>query len=214
MDKFERHTGVAAAMLRGNVDTDAIIPSREMKRVSKDGLGEGLFAGWRYLEQGGREPNPDFVLNQPAYEETSILFSGPNFGCGSSREHAVWALAEFGIRAIIAPGFGAIFANNCVRNGLLPLVLEDVLVSEIAAWTRYLPTQVSSGGPPAVPCASLPAASTLGAVSGSSVPPIAISRAARARKPAPIWPVRPLWPPPRCAVRSPIPGSCCRDPLR
>lgn len=139
MDKFERHTGVAAAMLRGNVDTDAIIPSREMKRVSKDGLGEGLFAGWRYLEQGGREPNPDFVLNQPAYEETSILLSGPNFGCGSSREHAVWALAEFGIRAIIAPGFGAIFANNCVRNGLLPLVLEDVLVSEIAAWTSEDP---------------------------------------------------------------------------
>lgn len=140
MEKFDRHCGVAAAILRGNVDTDAIIPSREMKRVSKRGLGEGLFAGWRYREQGSRVANTDFVLNQPGYEATSILLSGPNFGCGSSREHAVWALAEYGIRAIIAPGFGAIFANNCVRNGLLPVVLEDNVVSEIAAWCALDPT--------------------------------------------------------------------------
>jgi 3-isopropylmalate/(R)-2-methylmalate dehydratase small subunit len=139
MNKFEQHCGVAAAILRGNVDTDAIIPSREMKRVSKQGLGAGLFAGWRYLEQGGRTPNPDFVLNQPGYEETSILLSGPNFGCGSSREHAVWALAEYGIRAIVAPGFGAIFANNCICNGLLPLVLDDADVDEIAGWSGQDP---------------------------------------------------------------------------
>jgi 3-isopropylmalate/(R)-2-methylmalate dehydratase small subunit len=139
MEKFLQHCGVAAPILRGNVDTDAIIPSREMKRVSKLGLGEGLFAGWRYLEQDGRELNPDFILNQPAYENTTILLSGANFGCGSSREHAVWALAEFGIRAVIAPGFGAIFANNCVRNGLLPLELDDAAVREIATWVERDP---------------------------------------------------------------------------
>ena len=139
MDKFEQHRGVAAPILRDNVDTDAIIPSREMKRVSKLGLGEGLFAGWRYLSQGGREANPEFVLNKPPYKDTSILLSGPNFGCGSSREHAVWALREYGIRAIIAPGFGAIFANNCVRNGLLPLVLDDRQIREIADWVQLDP---------------------------------------------------------------------------
>jgi len=139
MDKFEQHCGIAAPILRGNVDTDAIIPSREMKRVSKRGLGGGLFAGWRYLQQGEREPNPDFVLNKPEYAGTSILLSGPNFGCGSSREHAVWALAEFGIRAILAPGFGSIFANNCVRNGLLPLVLEDTVIQTIADWVSEDP---------------------------------------------------------------------------
>ena len=140
MKKFGQHRGVAAPLLRGNVDTDAIIPSREMKRVSKLGLGQGLFAGWRYLAQGGREENPEFVLNQPGYEGASILLSGPNFGCGSSREHAVWALAEFGIRAVIAPGFGAIFANNCVRNGLLPVELDATAVQEIATWVAQDPT--------------------------------------------------------------------------
>lgn len=139
MEKFLQHQGVAAPILRANVDTDAIIPSREMKRVSKLGLGEGLFAGWRYLEQDGRDENPEFILNKPDYSETSILLSGPNFGCGSSREHAVWALKEYGIRAIIAPGFGAIFANNCVRNGLLPLVLKGAVIEEIAEWVTQDP---------------------------------------------------------------------------
>jgi len=139
MEKFKQHCGIAAPILRGNVDTDAIIPSREMKRVSKRGLGEGLFAGWRYLQQGEREPNPEFVLNKPEYAGATILLSGPNFGCGSSREHAVWALAEFGIRAIVAPGFGSIFANNCVRNGLLPLVLEDAVIQTIADWVSEDP---------------------------------------------------------------------------
>ena len=137
--KFTQHRGIAAPILRGNVDTDAIIPSREMKRVSKLGLGEGLFAGWRYREVGTREANPDFVLNQPAYTGCSILLSGPNFGCGSSREHAVWALREYGIRAVIAPSFGAIFANNCIRNGLLPLVLDEGPIAAIAAWVEANP---------------------------------------------------------------------------
>ena len=139
MKKFTRHRGVAAPILRANVDTDAIIPSREMKRVSKRGLGAGLFAGWRYEGQGSRDPNPEFVLNRTEYAGTSILLSGPNFGCGSSREHAVWALAEYGIRAIIAPGFGTIFAGNCVRNGLLPMVLDKDAVEAIAGWVEHDP---------------------------------------------------------------------------
>jgi 3-isopropylmalate/(R)-2-methylmalate dehydratase small subunit len=140
-EKFQQHLGIAAPLLRANVDTDAIIPSREMKRVSKHGLGEGLFAGWRYLEQGGRDNNPDFILNQADYAGASILLSGPNFGCGSSREHAVWALKEFGVRAIIAPDFGAIFANNCIRNGLLPLQLAEADISRIARWVALNPVQ-------------------------------------------------------------------------
>ncbi|MFV8819317.1 3-isopropylmalate dehydratase small subunit [Haliea sp. E17] len=132
MRKFTVHRGVAAPLLRVNVDTDAIIPSREMKLVSKQGLGEGLFAGWRYTAPGGREPDSCFVLNRPEYSGASILLSGRNFGCGSSREHAVWALAEYGIRAIIAPSFGVIFQGNCERNGILPVVLDDSAVQAIA----------------------------------------------------------------------------------
>jgi len=132
MEKFTTHTGVAAALLRSNVDTDAIIPSREMKTVSKTGLAGGLFAGWRYLDVAARTPNPDFVLNRPEQRGSSILLSGLNFGCGSSREHAVWALKEYGIRAIIAPSFGAIFAGNCVRNGILPVVLTEAQITELA----------------------------------------------------------------------------------
>lgn len=131
MDKFTVHTGVAAALLRNNIDTDAIIPSREMKTVSKTGLAGGLFAGWRYV--AARDPNPDFVLNRPNQRGSSILLAGLNFGCGSSREHAVWALKEYGIRAIIAPSFGAIFAGNCVRNGILPVVLSESQVAALAA---------------------------------------------------------------------------------
>ncbi|MEH6580302.1 MAG: 3-isopropylmalate dehydratase small subunit [Halioglobus sp.] len=141
MEKFQQHSGVAAPLLRANVDTDAIIPSREMTRVSRQGLSSGLFAGWRYLQQSSREPDPAFILNQPDYENTSILLSGSNFGCGSSREHAVWALAEYGIRAIIAPGFGGIFASNCVRNGLLPLELDEACVQAIAAWVAEDPRE-------------------------------------------------------------------------
>lgn len=136
MDKFTVHTGVAAPLLRINIDTDAIIPSREMKRVSKTGLGDGLFAGWRYTAPGGREPNPEFVLNRPVFKAASILLAGVNFGCGSSREHAVWALKEYGFRAIVAPSFGAIFYNNCIRNGLLPLELPEDVVQSLATATR------------------------------------------------------------------------------
>jgi len=132
MRKFDVLTAVAAPLIRANVDTDAIIPSREMKSVSKHGLAEGLFAGWRYTTIGGREADPQFVLNQPAYSGTQILLSGENFGCGSSREHAVWALLEYGIRAVVAPSFAPIFHGNCVRNGILPVRLDAASIARLA----------------------------------------------------------------------------------
>ncbi|MDP2325584.1 MAG: 3-isopropylmalate dehydratase small subunit [Gammaproteobacteria bacterium] len=132
MERFTTLTAIAAPLLRVNVDTDAIIPSREMKRVSKDGLAEGLFAGWRYQSPSTREENPDFILNREPYRRARILLSGMNFGCGSSREHAVWALREWGIRAVIAPSFGAIFQGNCVRNGIVPVVLNNAVVESLA----------------------------------------------------------------------------------
>jgi 3-isopropylmalate/(R)-2-methylmalate dehydratase small subunit len=124
MEKFATLTSVAVPLIRDNVDTDAIIPSREMKSVSKQGLADGLFAGLRYTAIGGRQPNPDFVLNDPLYAGTRILLGGHNFGCGSSREHAVWALAEYGFRAIVAASFNPIFRGNCVRNGIVPVELD------------------------------------------------------------------------------------------
>ncbi len=139
LEPFVQWRGVAAPLLRPNIDTDAIIPSREMKRVSKAGLGEGLFAGERYVSASGREPDPSFILNQPGFRDCSIILAGPNFGCGSSREHAVWALKEYGIRSIVAPSFGAIFANNCVRNGLLPVPLPQQQVEDLADWVLEAP---------------------------------------------------------------------------
>ncbi len=136
MRPFTVLNGVAAPLLRPNVDTDAIIPSREMKGVSKKGLAGGLFAGWRYTSISDRTPNPSFVLNDPAHAGATILLGGENFGCGSSREHAVWALAEYGFRAIIAPSFSPIFQNNCLQNGILaacvPLETIERLAAEIA----------------------------------------------------------------------------------
>ena len=119
----------AIPLIVNNIDTDLIIPSREMKSVSKVGLADGLFAGWRYKEIGGREINPDFVLNRPEYSDASILLAGENVGCGSSREHAAWALIEYGIRVVIAPSFNPIFRGNCVRNGILPVQLDPSPIS-------------------------------------------------------------------------------------
>lgn len=133
MEKFTVLRAVAAPLLRANVDTDAIIPSREMKAVSKTGLADGLFAGWRYTSIGGRDLNADFVLNKPAYAGTRILLGGDNFGCGSSREHAVWALFEYGIRAVVAPSFSPIFYGNCIRNGIAPVRLAAPDIAAIAA---------------------------------------------------------------------------------
>jgi 3-isopropylmalate/(R)-2-methylmalate dehydratase small subunit len=130
-EAFTTLTAIAAPLLRDNVDTDAIIPSREMKSTGKTGLAGGLFAGWRYLD-AERTPNPEFVLNQPDFADARILASGVNFGCGSSREHAVWALAEYGVRCIIAESFAPIFHGNCIRNGIAPVMLEHQAIAELA----------------------------------------------------------------------------------
>ena len=139
MEAFKSLTAVAAPIVRANVDTDIIIPSREMKSVSKTGLSAGLFAGWRYVAIGSREPNPEFVLNRPEYAAARIVLGGENFGCGSSREHAVWALHEYGFRSVIAPSFSPIFFGNCVRNGIVPVRLPLPIVQSIATWVERDP---------------------------------------------------------------------------
>ena len=139
MMPFTRHCGVALPMLRDNIDTDAIIPSREMRTVSRSGLAAGLFAPWRYLDPDARTPNPEFALNQSEYNGASILLAGDNFGCGSSREHAVWALMESGFRAVIAPSFATIFCNNALRNGLLTVALARYDLDELVAWVNADP---------------------------------------------------------------------------
>lgn len=131
---FVELTAVAAVLLRENIDTDAIIPSREIRAVAKTGLADGLFANWRYLPGRGRTPDPEFVLNKPACRDCRILITGENLGCGSSREQAVWALAEYGFRVLVAPSFNTIFHRNCVRNGLLPARLDSEAVARLAAW--------------------------------------------------------------------------------
>jgi 3-isopropylmalate/(R)-2-methylmalate dehydratase small subunit len=144
MEKFTVHTGLVVPLDRENVDTDAIIPKQFLKSIKRTGFGPHLFDAWRYLDTGEpgmdltrRRPNPDFVLNQPMYQGASILLARKNFGCGSSREHAPWALQQYGFKAIIAPSYADIFYNNCFKNGLLPIVLLDFqvdhLFTEVAA---------------------------------------------------------------------------------
>ena len=148
MQKFNVHQGLVAPMDRENVDTDAIIPKQFLKSIKKTGFGVNLFDEWRYLDHGepgqdpaSRRPNPDFVLNQPRYAGASILLARKNFGCGSSREHAPWALDQYGFRCVIAPSFADIFFNNCFKNGLLPIVLPESTVAklfdEVAAFPGY-----------------------------------------------------------------------------
>ena len=138
MQKFTVHQGLAAPMDRENVDTDAIIPKQFLKSIRKTGFGPNLFDAWRYLDAGfpgqdplSRRPNPDFVLNQPRYKGASVLLARKNFGCGSSREHAPWALDQYGFRAIIAPSYADIFFNNSFKNGLLPIVLPEAQVAQL-----------------------------------------------------------------------------------
>lgn len=129
MNPFRIHTGLVAPLDRSNVDTDQIIPKQFLKRIERTGFGEFLFFDWRYLSDG--QANPSFVLNEPRYRGASILVAGKNFGCGSSREHAPWALAEYGFRVVIAPSFADIFANNCFKNGMLPIALSDTDVADL-----------------------------------------------------------------------------------
>ncbi|WP_457425138.1 3-isopropylmalate dehydratase small subunit [Roseateles sp. P5_E7] len=158
MDKFTIHKGLVAPMDRDNVDTDAIIPKQFLKSIKRSGFGPNLFDEWRYLDHGepGQDPasrkhNPEFVLNQPRYAGASVLIARSNFGCGSSREHAPWALQQYGFRAILAPSFADIFFNNCFKNGLLPIVLPESAIArlfdEVYAFPGYqlivdLPRQV------------------------------------------------------------------------
>ena len=148
MTPFRIHTGLVAPIDRENVDTDAIIPKQFLKSIKKSGFGPNLFDEWRYLDHGEpgqdpatRRPNPDFVLNQSRYKGASVLLARKNFGCGSSREHAPWALEQFGFRALIAPSYADIFYNNCFKNGLLPVQLPDHevtrLFDEAAAFIGY-----------------------------------------------------------------------------
>jgi 3-isopropylmalate/(R)-2-methylmalate dehydratase small subunit len=148
MDKFTIHHGLVAALDRANVDTDAIIPKQFLKSIKRTGFGPNLFDAWRYLDRGepgidnSRRPlNPDFALNQPRFRGASILLARKNFGCGSSREHAPWALIDYGFRAVIAPSFADIFFNNCYKNGLLPVQLPesavDRLFHEVAAFPGF-----------------------------------------------------------------------------
>jgi len=148
MTPFRIHTGLVAPLDRENVDTDAIIPKQFLKSIKRSGFGPNLFDEWRYLDHGEpgqdpatRRPNPDFVLNQPRYQGASVLLARKNFGCGSSREHAPWALDQYGFRAIVAPSYADIFFNNCFKNGLLPIVLPEEQVArlfdEAAAFIGY-----------------------------------------------------------------------------
>jgi len=134
MQRFQKHTGLVAPLDRANVDTDQIIPKQFLKRIERTGFGEFLFYDWRYLPDG--QPNSAFVLNEPRYRGASILVADKNFGCGSSREHAPWALGEFGFRVIVAPSFADIFANNCFKNGMLPIALKEEQVREIMTRAR------------------------------------------------------------------------------
>ncbi len=138
MQAFTVHKGLVAPMDRENVDTDAIIPKQFLKSIARAGFGPNLFDAWRYLDPGepgqdpaSRKPNPDFVLNQPRYQGASVLIARANFGCGSSREHAPWALDQYGFRALIAPSFADIFFNNCFKNGLLPIQLPESQVAKL-----------------------------------------------------------------------------------
>ncbi|MFN4263357.1 MAG: 3-isopropylmalate dehydratase small subunit [Thioalkalivibrionaceae bacterium] len=146
MKAFTQHCGIAAPLDRANVDTDAIIPKQYLKSVRRSGFGVNAFDDWRYLDPGepgsdhaARRPNPDFVLNQAPFDEATVLLARDNFGCGSSREHAVWALEDFGFRAVIAPSFADIFFNNCFKNGVLPVVLPSQVVDHLFVLAREAP---------------------------------------------------------------------------
>ncbi len=134
MNTFTQHSGTLTPLYRPNIDTDQIIPKQFLKRIERSGYGEFLFYDWRYRSNG--EPIPDFVLNDPRYAGSSILVAGPNFGCGSSREHAPWSLMDHGFRAVIAPSFADIFYNNSLKNGLLPVILPETAVERLVRWAE------------------------------------------------------------------------------
>src|SRR5689334_8374478 len=137
MQPFSKHTGLVAPMDRVNVDTDQMVPKQFLKALTREGFGRTLFYDWRYLP--GEKPNPDFVLNAPRYQGASVLVARANFGCGSSREHAPWALGDYGFRALLAPSYADIFFNNCFKNGMLPIVLPESAVDRLFADVAVFP---------------------------------------------------------------------------
>jgi 3-isopropylmalate/(R)-2-methylmalate dehydratase small subunit len=141
MTPFKNETGVVAPLDRANVDTDQIIPKQFLKRIERTGFGKFLFYDWRYLSDG-KTPNPEFELNAPELAGATILLAGRNFGCGSSREHAPWALSDYGFRALIAPSFADIFYNNCFKNGILPVTLPEETVGELFARAHEQPRYI------------------------------------------------------------------------
>jgi 3-isopropylmalate/(R)-2-methylmalate dehydratase small subunit len=168
MDKFQSFTGVVCPLDRANVDTDAVIPKQFLKSIKRTGFGPNLFDEWRYLDRGepgrdnsGRPVNPEFVLNDPRYREAQILLARENFGCGSSREHAPWALADFGFRVLVAPSFADIFFNNCFKNGILPIELPAEQVDALFK---------EAGGPAALRIAVDLPSQLLTPSSGESIP--------------------------------------------
>ncbi|MBF0512038.1 MAG: 3-isopropylmalate dehydratase small subunit [Candidatus Omnitrophica bacterium] len=155
MEPFKTHTGIAAFLNRVNIDTDAIIPKQFLKKIEKAGFGKHLFHEWRYLDYEGTQENPDFILNKEPYRKATVLVARDNFGCGSSREHAPWALGDFGFKIIIAPSFADIFYNNCVKNGILLVRLKSKEVEEVftfvennkgAVISAHLPDQTVTAG--------------------------------------------------------------------
>ena len=137
MTGFKKHTGVAVPLDAANVDTDAIIPKQFLQKVSRIGFGKHLFHDWRFLDDAGKQPNPEFVMNHPRYEGASVLVARENFGCGSSREHAPWALADYGICAMIAPSFADIFYGNSINNQMVPVRLKEQEVDEIFSYIEH-----------------------------------------------------------------------------
>lgn len=140
MEAFTTLTGKVMPLNRVNVNTDEIIPAKYLKTIRRTGFADGLFANWRYTSDG--KPNPDFLLNQPRYQGASILLAGDNFGCGSSREHAPWAIGEYGFRCLIAPGFADIFYNNCFNNSILPVTLSEAIVQDLFAEAEAVETYI------------------------------------------------------------------------
>jgi len=144
MEPFKHHTGIAAPLDRVNIDTDAIIPKQFLRKIERTGFGQHLFHEWRFLDYEGTKENPDFILNKPEYRKSTVLLTRDNFGCGSSREHAPWALEDYGFRVIIAPSFADIFYNNCIKNGILLIQLKSEDVEQLFQETLGKPATTMS----------------------------------------------------------------------
>ncbi|EQA43322.1 3-isopropylmalate dehydratase, small subunit [Leptospira broomii serovar Hurstbridge str. 5399] len=144
MKAWTKHTGIIAPLYRADIDTDQILPKQFMKKIERTGFGRHLFHDWRYSDPNGEIPNGEFILNKSDYAEASILLTGPNFGCGSSREHAPWALSDFGIRVIVAPSFADIFSINCPKNGIALVMLTEREIALLQKWVQSVPKATAS----------------------------------------------------------------------